>query len=83
MTLTEFINAITCEFVDKLVEERAMAFIHAADIATLRSALVMRGVTAKFLDAINTSLVEKAPNAQAEAALARITADVAKHKGPP
>lgn len=81
MTFDEFINVITQEFVDSLDEEKAMAFIQGADVKTLLSALGKRGVTLKFVTAIQRELQGKAPKEQSAAAMARIAAAVSKPKG--
>ena len=81
MTFDDFIYVVSQEFVDSLDEEKAMAFIQGADVKTLLSALGTRGVTLKFLMAIQGELQGKAPKEQIAAAMARIAAAVSKPKG--
>jgi hypothetical protein len=82
MTFEEFIAIITSDFADALDEEKASAFIVAADIDTLHAALHTPGIKNHFASLINKSLGEKIAKENTDAAMHRIASKVSVPKGP-
>lgn len=82
MTFDECVAVVTSDYANALDEEKAAAFIAAADIETLRLVLCTPGIKKKFAVLINESLSRKVPTAKTDAAMDRITERMSARRRP-